>query len=294
MRTATMRAANAKYYSSKGSRIYSDFSTFAQGRALARANAIEFCRVFGKRAGKITVCEYGVGNGNFAKVFLDAVQAKDASLYKRLNYHLFDFSGKMLASSKRTLVRHTGKCSFSLFDASSGIPSLPFGYCRINELLSDLPASMQRKGNRCADAAQAAFLLRMPDSRQIPFPIAAARFISSLCRLGSKSSMIDIFDYGFYFPDDILRHPRDEWDRLVARKYGSQVTADLNFPYLAAFIEAEGFECGIEPQRAYCERALGMKLKLSQTSKGLDYVPALAGDFKEDDGFYHMRIGGMG
>ena len=41
-------AVNAKYYSSKGKAIYSDFSTFAQGKALATANAIEFVHEFSK------------------------------------------------------------------------------------------------------------------------------------------------------------------------------------------------------------------------------------------------------
>jgi len=40
MKASSMQAANKSYYSSKGKAIYSDFSTFAQGKALATCNAI--------------------------------------------------------------------------------------------------------------------------------------------------------------------------------------------------------------------------------------------------------------
>ena len=58
-----MQRANQKYYSGKGKAIYGDFSTFAQGRALADCNAIEFCRDFPNSSGWIIVCEYGVEIG---------------------------------------------------------------------------------------------------------------------------------------------------------------------------------------------------------------------------------------
>src|SRR3989344_8126921 len=103
---------NREYYSEKGEGIYSDFSTFAQGSALARCNAIEFARNFSGRGGEISVCEYGVGNGNFAKAFLDEIAKESPGLYSRTRYALFDFSGKMLARARKSLSAHSERCSF--------------------------------------------------------------------------------------------------------------------------------------------------------------------------------------
>ena len=51
-------AVNKSYYIQKGSGIYDDFSTFAQGKAIAECNAIEFARDFSNSSNEITVCEY--------------------------------------------------------------------------------------------------------------------------------------------------------------------------------------------------------------------------------------------
>ncbi|MFA6213929.1 MAG: SAM-dependent methyltransferase [Candidatus Micrarchaeia archaeon] len=293
---STMADANRKYYSSKGKAIYSDFSTFAQGSALATANALEFVRDFSNTSGEIAVCEYGVGNGHFAQVFLDEAAKRNPALYRRIHYHLLDISEKMLASARKTLSKHTAACSFHKFDAAQELPSLPFHYCRINELLSDLPAEIYaRKGNSAPSSSPVVqkLLSCMDEGRQIPFSFCAEKFLSALCACGQPGFRIDVFDYGFYSADDIFSLPREEWNRLVARKYGSQITVDLNFLQLSAALFAQGFAVRVEPQKKYCERALGFPLELAQSARGLDYAMKKEEDgISEDDGFYHLGVQG--
>ncbi len=295
--------ANAKYYSSKGKAIYSDFSTFAQGRALSKSNAIEFVRDFSMHNAPIIVCEYGVGKGDFAKNFLDEVKKQDRILYAKIRYQLFDISEKMLSDAKKNLAAHGEICSFGTFNAASNSPLLKFDYCRINELLSDLPAEIYSRQNgqifdasgkevRAPDLFTQKFLERIDLRRKIPFNFAAQQFLLSLCKLGKPNFRIDLFDYGFYSADDIFSMPVDEWNRVIARKYGSQITVDLNFLQLSSALRAEGFSVAVEMQKTYAEKVLGMPLEISHTKKGLDYVKKKEQDGStEDDGFMHLQIG---
>jgi hypothetical protein len=289
-----MQRANQKYYSGKGKAIYGDFSTFAQGRALADCNAIEFCRDFPNRSGGIIVCEYGVGSGNFARVFLDEVKSRNPKLYSRTRYLLFDISEKMLSDAKNTLAAHAMRCKFAVFDASSDLPSQEFDYCRINELLSDLPAEVYaRKGNSAptSNIFVQKFLSRMDNGRKIPFPFVAEKFLMALCSAGRKNCRVDVFDYGFHSPDDIFLHPVDEWNGLFAREYGGQVTVDLNFLQLSSALQSAGFKASVERQKEYAERVLGEKLMLDDSDGKLDYVKKEEKDeIDEDDGFYHLRV----
>ncbi|VVB58436.1 Putative S-adenosyl-L-methionine-dependent methyltransferase [Candidatus Anstonella stagnisolia] len=156
-----MGEANSSYYRKKGKRIYSDFKTYAHsGKLLAQANAKEFCEKFGgKTSGEanfgnaggsggvskdsVLVAEFGVGNGKFVLDFLEEVKKKDATLYARTHYVLFDFSERMLSDSQKTLAAHLEKCEFVEFDASNEkLPAEFVGkinYARMNELLDDLP-----------------------------------------------------------------------------------------------------------------------------------------------------------
>lgn len=285
--------ANADYYSSKGKSIYSDFSTFAQGKTLAKCNAIEFCKDFAHRTAPIIVCEYGVGKGDFAKNFLDEVKRRNPTLYGKARYHLFDISEKMLSSARKTLSSHVKICSFSQFDAAKDVPSLPFDYCRINELLSDLPAEICSKEGNPSDFFARKFLERIDQRRKIPFNFAAQESLLSLCKCGKPNFRIDIFDYGFYSADDIFSHPVEDWNRVIARKYGSQITVDLNFFQLISSLKSQGIPAEVEKQKNYAERVLGIPLTLSHTKKGLDYSPVKkpGNPIKEDDGFYHLRAG---
>jgi len=286
--------ANAIYYSSKGKSIYSDFSTFAQGKALAKCNAIEFVRDFAVHPAPVVVCEYGVGKGDFAKNFLDEVKKLDASVYSRISYYLFDISEKMLLAAGKTLSSHKGICSFHYFDATKGSPSLPFDYGRCNELLSDLPAEIYSRAESPAPGNIFAqkFLERVEPRRKIPFNFVAQDFLLSLCRLGKKNFRIDIFDYGFYSADDIFSHAVEDWSRLISRKYGTQITVDLNFFQLVSSLKGQGIPVQIEKQKDYAEGIFQIPLQLSHTKAGLDYIKSKKGNaFQEDDGFYHLRAG---
>ncbi len=298
-----MRQANLRYYSSKGKAIYSDFSTFAQGKALAKCNAIEFCHDFSKRAAPVVVCEYGMGKGDFAKNFLDEVKKRDKKLYAKTRYYLFDISEKMLSSARKTLLPHRSICIFGIFNAVSDPPFLPFDYCRINELLSDLPAELYFKNDgqiSSSDgkpqAAPGSFILkfmeRIDERRKIPFNFAAESFLLELCRLGKKNFRIDIFDYGFYSADDALVLPVQEWNRIIAREYGSQVTVDLNFLQMTSSLHSQNIPAALEKQKDYAEAVLGVKLELTHTKAWLDYSKANKKgiNISEDDGFYHLRI----
>jgi len=291
-----MADVNREYYSSKGKAIYSDFSTFAQGSAVATANAIEFVRDFSAREGVVVVCEYGVGKGDFAKTFLNEVKRRDPILYSRTRYHLLDISEKMIADARKNLAGHESKCEFHTFDAAVDLPTFPFHYCRINELLSDLPAEIYaRKGNSVptSNVFVQKFLSCIDDGRQIPFSFAAEKFLLALCSCGKGNFRIDVFDYGFYFADDVFLLPLDEWNRLVVRKYGEQITVDLNFLQLSSALAAQGFSVNVEMQKAYCERVLGTPLLFKDEGGGLDYVPKKEKDgVEEDDGFYHLRVDG--
>lgn len=302
--SSKIRETNKKYYSSKGKKIYSDFSTFAQGKTLAKCNALEFVRDFSaSKSPRVVVCEYGIGRGDFAKNFLDEVKKLDRKLYARTRYYLFDFSEKMIDDARKNLASHGAVCVFGKFDAAAEQPFLQFDYCRINELLTDLPTLVcqlnngtlrELGGKPIGDASPfvVEFLKRVEDGRAMPFNFIGAEFLAKLCACGKKSFRIDVFDYGFYSSDEVFEHPVDEWNRLMVRDYGGQLTTDLNVPFVLAHLSAAGIIAKAEKQKEYCEKVLGKKLALAELKSGLDYVPVKKGDaISEDDGFYHLRLG---
>ena len=309
--SSKIASANKEYYSSKGKKIYSDFSTFAQGKALATCNAIEFCRDFAGNDAPVVVCEYGVGKGDFAKTFLDEVKKRNKRLYGKTRYYLFDFSEKMLLAARKNLSAHSSICVFGSFDASLDSADLPFDYCRINELLTDLPARFYAKEDGQIFELEAgdkgtfskkpapfpspivsAFLSRTEEGRAIPFNFDAEKFMLSLCLQGKEGFRLDLFDYGFYGAEEVLTLPAEEWNRLVVRDYGGQLTVDLNFPQIISALAANGIAATAEKQKDYAERVLGRKLEMVESKSGLDYAPSKSkDDFIEDDGFYHLRVG---
>lgn len=276
---------------------------------------MEFCRDFSDRAAPAVVCEYGVGKGDFAKTFLDEVKKRNKALYFRTRYYLFDFSEKMLEGARKNLKAHRGICIFGTFDALFDSPFREFDYCRINELLTDLPAQFfMRKGGRAIELLPgkggafsekaapsqnpvvSAYLARIEEGRAMPFNFSAEKFLRSLCEKGKMGFRIDLFDYGFYSADDVLVLPAEEWNRLMVRNYGGDddgnLTVDMNFPQILSALLALGFPAKIEKQLDYAQRVLGKKLVMAQTKKGLDYAPSKSNDgIIEDDGFYHLRIG---
>lgn len=299
-----IQEANKEYYSSKGKKIYSDFSTFAQGKALAKCNALEFVRDFsGAKGGAVVACEYGIGKGDFAKTFLDEVKKLDGKLYARTRYYLYDFSDKMIADARKNLSLHGAVCIFGKFDAAGEQPFLQFDYCRINELITDLPTLVCQLSNGeiselggkpigTASPFVSEFLKRVEEGRAMPFNFSGAEFLAKLCACGKKNFRVDVFDYGFYSSDEVFEQPVDEWNSLMVRDYGGQLTTDLNVPFVLAYLSSNGIIAKAEKQKEYCERVLGKKLALLELKSGLDYAPAKkSDDIEEDDGFYHIRIG---
>jgi SAM-dependent MidA family methyltransferase len=302
-----MREENKVFYKSAGSGIYNVFSTFAKGRTIAKCNAIEFCKNFHDKEGKITVHEYGVGDGTFAKIFLDYVKKLDLELYKRLEYYLFDFSSKMLKDCQMTLKSHISKCYFNEFDVLSKKQIDSFDYCRINELLSDLPSEFYySKNGEIFDLANKKiktpnifvekFLERIEEERVIPFNFEALNFILSLSKAANKNFKIDIFDYGFYFANEIYQIPKEIWNKIIIRKYKNQITTDLNFFFLFTNLSLNGLNCTIEKQKDYAERILGEKLDLIIGKDFLDYKKSKSKKFSYnvDDGFYYLGIRSLG
>ena len=309
--SSKIASANKKYYSSKGKKIYSDFSTFAQGKTLATCNAMEFCRDFAASAAPAAVCEYGIGKGDFAKTFLDEVKKRNKKLYAKTRYYLFDFSDKMLTAARKNLSAHNSICIFGKFDAAQDTPDLHFDYCRINELLTDLPARFyMKKGAAIMELVPekgesfsllpvsspspvvSSFLTRIEAGRAMPFNFTAEKFLLSLCTIAKPHSRMDLFDYGFYTADDVLALPADEWNRLLVRNYGGQLTVDLNFPQMLSSLASSSVPAKIEKQKSYCEKTFGKKLAFTHTKSGLDYVPLKKDTYiQEDDGFYHLRVG---
>ncbi|MEM4348167.1 MAG: SAM-dependent methyltransferase [Candidatus Anstonellaceae archaeon] len=308
MSYSKIRKANLNYYSSKGKVVYRDFLTFAKGKTLSLCNAIEFSRRFSGKNDEIIVCEYGVGDGNSAKVFLDHLKKINSELYGRTKYFLLDFSFKMLNDAKAKLRHHLPKIQTVRMDVISEKPTIQFHYCRMNELLSDLPAIFFLKDKRGVFQVSqiengwkihlerkvpnfvVQFLDRVEEGRVIPFNTAAAYFVGNLLELAKEKSVIDIFDYGFYFAEDIFLLDKSVWNSTIARRYSSQITVDVNFPFLLSVLASKGCIGQIERQIEYAERILGKKLKIVQTSNCLDYRPANNDEISEDDGFYHLRV----
>ena len=217
----------------------------------------------------------------------------------------------MLISARKNLRGHAKICIFGRLDAASEAPFLHFDYCRINELLTDLPAKFYMKKDAgimelvpqkgevfsmnalsSPSPIVSSFLARIDDGRAIPFNFAAEKFILSLCTVAKPHSRMDIFDYGFYTADDVLSLPKEEWNRLLVRNYGGQLTVDLNFPQMLSSLSSSSVSAKIEKQKEYCEKTLGKKLEFTHTKAGLDYLPVKKDTgIQEDDGFYHLRIG---
>ncbi|MCX8197049.1 MAG: SAM-dependent methyltransferase [Candidatus Micrarchaeota archaeon] len=298
---------NKAYYTRKGTKIYGDFLTYGQGKMLAQCNAIELCRKYANTDKEIVVCEYGVGDGNFAKIFLDNTKKIDKEIYANMSYFLFDFSEKMLMGAKRKLSSHSSKIHVERFDVLFDTPAIGFDYCRINELLTDLPArffakkdgsfyecKISKDGFRFASKTKNTdvilFLERIDEKRIIPFNFFAAEFIAKLSAKAKKGAWIDIFDYGFYSPRDILDVPIDAWNKTVVRKYAKQITTDLNFVYLLSAGASFGLRGQIEKQIEYAEKIIGRKLCVVERKNLLDYSISRHPEMTEDDGFYHLRF----
>ncbi len=254
-----VKEENKKYYTKKGKGIYSDFLTFASSdKTLAECTAKEFLDKFGKRKEKpavvdsggetlggtspLGIAEFGVGNGNFAKSFLEYLEKEAPGL--KVSYSLFDISEKMLSDARKNLGKLAGKCHFIKFDAhTDSLPANAFDFAILNELLCDLEAEVYEKGGKAPKDRKNAewvhgFLLRIETGRKLPFNFAACEFFGRVYDSLKEGGVAHVFDYGFYFYPDIRDVEIGIWNESICRKYGMQITCDVNFPLLAAYMNA--------------------------------------------------------
>lgn len=310
---ARMLEKNSAYYRSPSTRIYSDFSTYAQSPAghLARANAKAFyARASAHPRPRFDVLEVGVGGGAFALGFLQELGRQDArertDVLSTIHYHLADFSPPLLSSARAALGQsqatfgvhtHLLDASQNAGTISESLSGLRLDLIRCNELFSDLPADLYRfdpsQGLQAArldeqmkmriEAAPAAalqdweqaLLRAMPAGCLIPVSQIAARAARSLVRMLRKGGHLDLFDYGFYHRSD-FDMPCAIWNSSIVRQYGAQWTVDLNFLHLAAFLRADGFAPVVERQKAYVE-AIERQPMAWGAQDGLDYSSAKTG-----------------
>ena len=262
---------NDEYYKERGHGLYSDFKTFGSCEKIALANAIEFKSHAEKHwpDEEILVYEFGIGNGMFALNFL-----KNLKISSRVSYFLCDISEKALSNAEKKLKDfnvHTKVCdvsedSLSFFEGAHHI--------RSNELYDDLPAKIfinkegtkevlfNKKLERKTIPAENSFIEKMPEGYLIPMNHTAASHLKKCRKYLRSDGYIDSFDYGFTSINEILRHPSEEWNNSIIRKFGEQITVDVNFMI---------FEGEKEPQKDYAERILGEKLYYAELEQ-LDYL----------------------
>ncbi|MCO5170004.1 MAG: hypothetical protein M9894_27010 [Planctomycetes bacterium] len=148
---AVLEVINTAYYRARGHGIYEDFETqVGADPTLSRADAEDFVRRVeaARAAGRalpdvLAVVETGVGSGQFAQAFLDALERRAPDLHARVRYHLCDVSPAMLEQTlaRPGLARHRARL---VPVESDGVPdALPGGLravcCRFYELFTDLP-----------------------------------------------------------------------------------------------------------------------------------------------------------
>lgn len=319
-----MEILNSAYYKSPSTFIHADFLTYAQSPdgMLPKASAIDFYKrncpdEEDEEETPCRVLEIGVGEGNFARGFLEELRRQDRAhktdLSERTTYHLADFSNPMLNRASSNLEKG-GFANFAThhFDAASGIiptslADLDFHQINCNELFSDLPAAMfvmrgrtisevlydekmntSLKAHSPSDPLTQALISRLPEGYFVPNNAQAASSALSVAGLLSERGVFDIFDYGFYRADDFAI-PQKMWNDNIVREYGTQWTVDLNFIALAAFLASNGYGISVEPQKDFAERVFGQKLSLQSSNSGLSYKKDENNGISEDDSFYHLR-----
>ena len=130
---------NYWYYSSRGTELYEDFSTFADSsNDLSSANALHFLHN-SKKLISLNVLECGIGNGKFGIDFLN--ELKKTEIYNTTTYEFCDFSAKLLKQVENSinddeaLKKH---CIFRKLDFSNFKLSHSIDLFRFHELLDDI------------------------------------------------------------------------------------------------------------------------------------------------------------
>lgn len=150
-------ALNGIFYNAKpeGLKDFFSMTTAGYDPQTAYANADEFhqylCGLdrnpdYSKRVPKnFYIEEWGIGNGNFAKHFLDRLRTLDeqhgTDYYSRLQYVLVDYSESILQGAEAALKEHRDRILVERCDLSKSLPQRRNNILliRFNELYDDLP-----------------------------------------------------------------------------------------------------------------------------------------------------------
>jgi SAM-dependent MidA family methyltransferase len=277
-----MERTNTRYYSGRGKHIYFDFKTFAASRKLGRACALEFIEKAQKAEGELRVYEFGVGDGSFARNFLESLEKIDSSVGKRVNYVLWDLSKKMLDEAQENLRGYPIEAVCRDAENLSGMKEA--FWVRGNEILDDIPARVfLREGKKIYEVgwnngefaaweeprAPAEAIERMaeaPEGYWITLNLRAKKIMEGWKGQIAEGGGISIFEYGFYSMGELQEVPAEIWNDSVVREYGGQYTVDVDFGWLEK-------KCGgsVEGQDGFVRRTLGEDVFAVEMEK-LDYV----------------------
>ncbi|MBM3229553.1 methyltransferase [Candidatus Parvarchaeota archaeon] len=300
--------ANKKYYCDPKTRIYYDFKTTsgACGKT-ARACAIIAAQLIKKKIPNqvnanhppavFRIAEFGVGEGDFAAHFLKNLKNIVGSpLFASIEYCLCDFSAPLLAKAKEKLSR-LGFGHILQFCRVNLAYSKKFPYSRIgkfdyvvsNEMYDDLPAQMLcndaevlkeviigpdckfRKFGPKAQRTPFAGKPWLPDGYFVAYNNGCIENLKIISKCLKENGRADIFDYGFSAYSQITSEPKDFWNFNVARKFGTQITTDVNFVVLSNAAKKHGFGSSLELQSEFLSKVYGKRHWCVELDDGLHY-----------------------
>ncbi len=330
------KSANEKYYKDPKTKIYYDFTTtssacFRTARACAQ-KAARMIKTWGESSSEpFRIAEFGIGEGDFAVAFNKEL-LKHAD-HTEFEYVMFDFSKPLLDKAKKQftkerLIGHFVCCDLANPAKFPYARSGAFDYVISNEMYDDLPASIAcRKGKEileaaydrdgnftgyipCANKKVLAFAQNLPENYNIPVNLGAMEnleLIKSILR--PRTGMADIFDYGFMSYKEIEKEPYDFWNQGIVRKFGEQLTTDVNFELLEEYAKSIGFIAGSMQQSDFIEMIIGEKLTSVELEDGWHYFTRaeikkhakklekqgygkefIKGDFSEDEPYYCLSL----
>ncbi len=279
-----MERTNRSYYPERGKHIYQDFKTFAASARLGRACALEFLESARETEGELRIYEFGVGDGSFAKKFLESLNSIDPSVGKRVVYTLWDISRKMLDAAEEKLEGHAVESVCAPAEEAEKMGSA--FWIRGNEILDDIPARVFMKKKKKvyevgwnngefaaweqprAPAVVGERLENTPEGYWIPVNIEAIGLVKKWKEKLGGGGGISIFEYGFYGTWEMKALTPEIWNSSVVRKYGEQYTVDVDFGWLEE-------KCGgrVDAQDDFVGRMLGEKIFSVELEK-LDYMGA--------------------
>ncbi|MFN4213124.1 MAG: hypothetical protein ACK4FL_04180, partial [Microgenomates group bacterium] len=127
-----------------------------------------------------------------------------------------------------------------------------------------------------------------PKNFFIPINFLAKNLIFFLSKKLKKTGYMQFFDYGFYKKEDFILDQED-WNKFIVRKYGEQITVDLNFYYLFQSLKFKKIFSKVLRQKEYIKNSLSQKISLVQRKNGLNYSFKKE-EFEEEDYFYTIFL----